>query len=163
MPRAHHETLGDLPTELVGPLFERAQRLSRVVETGMGAAGSFVAPDHEYPSHLELRLTATDVDWSVGSGAEVRGPVEVARFDRRFGLVVDRVINTEEIVVKAVGGQLKQIGLYSGATVLGDGTVALILDVPALLGDLRTPSLRGERGEHAEGEGGGRDQPLGRI
>jgi two-component system chemotaxis sensor kinase CheA len=51
---------------------------------------------------------------------------------RRFGLVVDRVINTEEIVVKAVGGQLKSIGLYSGATVLGDGTVALILDVQAL-------------------------------
>ena len=51
---------------------------------------------------------------------------------RRFGLVVDRVINTEEIVVKAVGGQLKAIGLYSGATVLGDGTVALILDVQAL-------------------------------
>jgi two-component system chemotaxis sensor kinase CheA len=51
---------------------------------------------------------------------------------RRFGLVVDRVINTEEIVVKAVGTQLKAIGLYSGATVLGDGTVALILDVQAL-------------------------------
>ncbi|MEU2350550.1 chemotaxis protein CheA [Modestobacter sp. NPDC049651] len=51
---------------------------------------------------------------------------------RRFGLVVDRVINTEEIVVKAVSGQLKQIGLYSGATVLGDGAVALILDVQAL-------------------------------
>ncbi|CAA9265714.1 MAG: Signal transduction histidine kinase CheA / CheW-like domain, partial [uncultured Blastococcus sp.] len=51
---------------------------------------------------------------------------------RRFGLVVDRVINTEEIVVKAVGGQMKAIGLYSGATVLGDGTVALILDVQAL-------------------------------
>src|SRR4029450_7829637 len=51
---------------------------------------------------------------------------------RRFGLVVDRFINTEEIVVKAVGGQMKAIGLYSGATVLGDGTVALILDVQAL-------------------------------
>jgi two-component system chemotaxis sensor kinase CheA len=51
---------------------------------------------------------------------------------RRFGLVVDRVINTEEIVVKAVSSQLKQIGLYSGATVLGDGAVALILDVQAL-------------------------------
>jgi two-component system chemotaxis sensor kinase CheA len=51
---------------------------------------------------------------------------------RRFGLVVDRVLNTEEIVVKALGGQLKSIGLYSGATVLGDGTIALILDVQAL-------------------------------
>jgi two-component system chemotaxis sensor kinase CheA len=51
---------------------------------------------------------------------------------RRFGLVVDRVLNTEEIVVKALGGVLKSIGLYSGATVLGDGAIALILDVQAL-------------------------------
>jgi two-component system chemotaxis sensor kinase CheA len=67
---------------------------------------------------------------------------------RRFGLVVDRVINTEEIVVKAVGGQLKAIGLYSGATVLGDGTVALILDVQALARRaLRTETS--ERGQEA--------------
>ncbi|MGY1856136.1 chemotaxis protein CheA [Modestobacter sp. SYSU DS0290] len=66
---------------------------------------------------------------------------------RRFGLVVDRVINTEEIVVKAVSGQLKQIGLYSGATVLGDGAVALILDVQALARRaLRTETT--ERQEH---------------
>src|SRR3712207_8221722 len=57
-----------------------------------------------------------------------------------------RVINTEEIVVKAVGGQLKQIGLYSGATVLGDGTVALILDVQALA----RRALRTETGERAQ-------------
>jgi two-component system, chemotaxis family, sensor kinase CheA len=70
---------------------------------------------------------------------------------RRFGLVVDRVINTEEIVVKAVGGQLKAIGLYSGATVLGDGTVALILDVQALARRaLRTETS--ERGQEAARE-----------
>ncbi|MCW2575142.1 MAG: cheA 2, partial [Modestobacter sp.] len=65
---------------------------------------------------------------------------------RRFGLVVDRVINTEEIVVKAVGGQLKSIGLYSGATVLGDGAVALILDVQALA----RRALRAESAERQE-------------
>jgi two-component system chemotaxis sensor kinase CheA len=65
---------------------------------------------------------------------------------RRFGLVVDRVINTEEIVVKAVGGQLKAIGLYSGATVLGDGAVALILDVQALA----RRALRTETAERQE-------------
>ena len=48
---------------------------------------------------------------------------------RRFGLLVDRVLNTEEIVVKALSPRLKSIGVYSGATILGDGTVALILDV----------------------------------
>ncbi len=51
---------------------------------------------------------------------------------KRFGLVVDKIINTEEIVVKAVSAQLKVVGLYSGATILGDGAVALILDVQAL-------------------------------
>lgn len=45
VPRDHVETLGDLPPELVGPYFERAQRLARAMEdpAGMGAAGSFVA------------------------------------------------------------------------------------------------------------------------
>jgi two-component system chemotaxis sensor kinase CheA len=52
--------------------------------------------------------------------------------DRQFGLVVDRVLNTEEIVVKSLSARLKNIGLYAGATILGDGRVALILDVAAL-------------------------------
>lgn len=51
---------------------------------------------------------------------------------KRFGLVIDRVLNTEEIVVKPLGSQLKALGTYSGATILGDGRVALILDVQAL-------------------------------
>jgi two-component system chemotaxis sensor kinase CheA len=51
---------------------------------------------------------------------------------RRFGLVVDRVLNTEEVVVKALNSRFKDIGLYAGATILGDGKVGLILDVPSL-------------------------------
>jgi two-component system, chemotaxis family, sensor kinase CheA len=51
---------------------------------------------------------------------------------RRFGLVVDRVLNTEEIVVKPLSRQLKGIGTYAGATILGDGRVSLIVDVRAL-------------------------------
>jgi len=43
VPRAHHETLADLPAELVEPLFVRAQRLSVAVRDAMGAQGSFVA------------------------------------------------------------------------------------------------------------------------
>jgi histidine triad (HIT) family protein len=43
IPREHHETLADLPIERVGPLFERAQRLSVAVRDAAGAAGSFVA------------------------------------------------------------------------------------------------------------------------
>ncbi|MEX2291022.1 MAG: chemotaxis protein CheW [Mycobacteriales bacterium] len=52
--------------------------------------------------------------------------------ERQFGLVVDRIHNTEEIVVKPLGAQLKGLALYAGATILGDGAVALILDTLAL-------------------------------
>jgi len=51
---------------------------------------------------------------------------------RRFGLVVDRVLDTEEIVVKPLPRALKEIGLYAGATILGDGAVSLVLDVAGL-------------------------------
>lgn len=43
VPRAHHVTLPDLPAALVGPMFERAQRLADAMVTGLGAGGSFVA------------------------------------------------------------------------------------------------------------------------
>lgn len=58
--------------------------------------------------------------------------VVLAAGSRKFGLLVDRVLNTEEIVVKALSPRLKNIGVYSGATILGDGAVALILDVQNL-------------------------------
>ncbi len=51
---------------------------------------------------------------------------------RPFGLVVDEVNDTEEIVVKALGKHLKGIPCFAGATIMGDGRVALILDVLGL-------------------------------
>jgi two-component system chemotaxis sensor kinase CheA len=47
---------------------------------------------------------------------------------RRYGLVVDGLADPEEIVVKPLSAILKSIGLYSGATILGSGDLALILD-----------------------------------
>jgi two-component system, chemotaxis family, sensor kinase CheA len=52
--------------------------------------------------------------------------------DRQFGLVVDEINDTEEIVVKPLSKQLKSINTYAGATIMGDGKVALILDVLGL-------------------------------
>ena len=49
--------------------------------------------------------------------------------DRQFGLVVDGIKDTQEIVVKPLGKQLKGLNCYAGATIMGDGRVALILDV----------------------------------
>ena len=45
-----------------------------------------------------------------------------------FGILVDRVFDTEEIVVKPVSPMLRDLGVYSGNTILGDGSVIMILD-----------------------------------
>ena len=66
--------------------------------------------------------------------------------DRQFGLVVDGISDTQEIVVKPLGKQLKGLTLYAGATIMGDGHVALILDV---LGIAQRSGVFGESQERA--------------
>jgi two-component system chemotaxis sensor kinase CheA len=51
---------------------------------------------------------------------------------RQFGLIVDTLHDTQEIVVKPLGHHMKGLNSYAGATILGDGRVALILDVAGL-------------------------------
>jgi histidine triad (HIT) family protein len=46
VPRAHHVTLADLPDEDLGPFFARVKQVSRAVEDGLGAEGSFVAQNN---------------------------------------------------------------------------------------------------------------------
>ena len=82
--------------------------------------------------------------------------------DRQFGLVVDEINDTEEIVVKPLGKQLKGISTFAGATIMGDGRVALILDVLGLAQRANVVSGARDRGRgekvgeteirHEEGE-----------
>lgn len=51
---------------------------------------------------------------------------------REFGLIVDTVRDTEEIVVKPLGRHFKNVNCFAGATIMGDGRVALILDAVAI-------------------------------
>ncbi|MFK7737136.1 MAG: chemotaxis protein CheA [Pirellulaceae bacterium] len=73
--------------------------------------------------------------------------------DRQFGLVVDAIHDTQEIVVKPLGPHLKDIPAYAGSTIMGDGTVALILDTTGIarrasvLGEARERSLNSLRVE----------------
>ncbi len=70
------------------------------------------------------------LDFEIGPRLAAPSTVVVLQADgRQFGLVIDAVHDTEEIVVKPLGRQLKGIPLFAGATVMGDGRVALILDV----------------------------------
>ena len=59
VPKAHHETLGDLPPDLLGPLFAAVRLLTRAVERGLGAEGSFVAVNNRVSQsvpHLHVHV-----------------------------------------------------------------------------------------------------------
>ncbi len=64
---------------------------------------------------------------------------------RQFGLVVDEINDTEEIVVKPLGKQLKSVKTFAGATIMGDGKVALILDALGLAQKTNVISERQDR------------------
>jgi two-component system chemotaxis sensor kinase CheA len=60
----------------------------------------------------------------------------VAHADRKFGLVVDRLVGEEELVIKALDDPLVATEFVSGASILGDGSVVLILNLPTVIGKL---------------------------
>jgi len=63
-----------------------------------------------------------------------------------YGVIVDSLLDSEEIVVKPLGRHLKSCPYYAGATILGDGHVAMILDVTAIYGF----SMAKQIAEHVE-------------
>ena len=87
---------------------------------------------------------------------------------RPFGLVVDEINDTEEIVVKPLSKQLKSIKSFAGATIMGDGRVALILDALGLaqcanvVNEVRDQGLaeKEENGSFAAGNGAQRNAVL---
>lgn len=136
-------TLAIVPALFVGCAGERfaiAQtsllelvRLDPKAETGLEEV--YGAPVCRLRGKL-LPLVFLKRELQLGTDAPAPGqPVTIVVLQsegHRFGLVVDEVHDTEEIVVKPVGALLKGIPAFAGATILGDGSVALILDVAGL-------------------------------
>ena len=59
----------------------------------------------------------------------------------QYGLIVDRLLDSEEIVVKSLGRHLKSLSIFAGATIMGDGRVSLILDVARIAREAGLTSL----------------------
>ncbi len=95
-----------------------------------------------------LALPATSSD------SEVLNIVVLQAEERQFGLVVDAINDTQEIVVKPLGKQLKGLTSYAGATIMGDGKVSLILDITGIgqLSGVLSESRDQLRGEAAKNE-----------
>ncbi len=62
--------------------------------------------------------------------------IVIGAAEKRFGLLVDSLVGEEELVIKALPDEIVSSDLVSGASILGDGTVVLILNVPAVLSRL---------------------------
>lgn len=85
----------------------------------------------------ERLLPVLDLNAELGisspeTGATGQAIVVVNDGTRRLGLLVDEILETEEIVVKPLDRHVKALGAYAGTTILGDGRVALILDVAGI-------------------------------
>ena len=76
-----------------------------------------------------------------------------------FGVIVDRIYDTEEIVVKPIAEVLKHIPIYSGNTILGDGSVIMILDPNGLARSTGEKELTGDRNAQ-EGRQANNDGPM---
>jgi two-component system chemotaxis sensor kinase CheA len=101
---------------------------SRVVQQ-IGSAELYRLRESLLPMIWLDRLLGLEGDRPVASQGHYMAVLEADGC--RYGLVVDELMSPEEIVVKPLSPVLREIGLFSGATVLGNGTLALILDVGA--------------------------------
>ena len=104
------------------------------------------APVHRLRGRL---LPIVDLAGELGRDtSQVRDNVNIVVLQadgQSFGLVVDAIQDTEEIVVKPLGSHLKEADLFSGATIMGDGRVALILDVLGIAERARVVTETAER------------------
>jgi two-component system, chemotaxis family, sensor kinase CheA len=113
-------------------------------ESGKGIESVHGAPVFRLRGRL---LPVVDLRTELGleAGDQPAGDMVVVHAeDRQFGLLVDDIFETQEIVVKPLSAVVQELDIFSGATILGDGRVALIVDVLGLGHQASIFAARGE-------------------
>ena len=116
-----------------------------MAEAGEGRARNFIDVRGELTPFLRMR-EAFNTDWPPELHQKI---VIVVAGDTRVGLVIDQIIGNAQTVIKPLSRFHTGVGTFSGATILGDGTVALILDVGNLLVSAQRQSVTRTVGEAA--------------
>jgi two-component system chemotaxis sensor kinase CheA len=128
-------------------LFRAAERLYAVpISSVLEIARAYERDIHRVDGHEVLhlrqdiitlvrpnRLARKDSTSRKSGGSGKMFIIVVSLVDRKFGLIVDRVVGEAELVIKALDDHFVATDLVSGASILGDGTVVLILNVAALV------------------------------
>jgi two-component system chemotaxis sensor kinase CheA len=115
--------------------------LATVVEITRVSEGEVHRLDHHEVFQLrEQVLTLVRLERLESTAARTREKrifvIVIGSGSRKFGLAVDSLMGEEELVIKALEDRLVTSPLVSGASILGDGTVVLILNVPAVISHL---------------------------
>jgi chemotaxis protein histidine kinase CheA len=101
--------------------------------------------DERHPWIRLSTILGVDLDRALARRREI--VIMMRSGDETIGLSVEQVFDAEEIVVRPQPPLLAHVGLYSGNTILGDGSVAMLIDPAGILGELRGRQQRliGER------------------
>ena len=121
---------------------------------------SYLQSDAAATRHAESTEVACSQTDSTGVGKSAINIVVLEAGSLRYGLVVDGLSDSEEIVVKPLGRHMQDIKSLAGATVLGDGEIALILDVTGLAGQLGLEITETTEAGRAEQETAKRDDAF---
>ncbi len=133
--RTYHDPVtNELKPDRREKIFDRRGKESPLFNKG-GESGQETAYDRsEHSRSIIDRRSAP---------ASALNIVVVSTGSMKYGLIVDRLQDSEEIVIKPLGRHLQQCKGYAGATIMGDGRIALILDVSNLARMARLTSIDG--------------------
>jgi two-component system chemotaxis sensor kinase CheA len=117
-----------IPLGIVSEIFEMADKEINVVD----GQATIIVRDRALPLYRLNHWLALSGETLTGRGAtDLVVMVQVGA--QLIALVVDSVIGQEEVVIKPLGELLHNVGGFAGATITGDGHIALILDLPGLM------------------------------
>lgn len=131
---------GEMKPDRREKIFDRRGRNSPLFKSDDEPVKEPAEPRQNRPRSITDRRT---------SAASALNIVVVSTGSMKYGLIVDRLQDSEEIVIKPLGRHLQQCKGYAGATIMGDGRIALILDVSNLA---RMANLTSIDGSHRASE-----------
>jgi len=139
--------------ELVRTAADSESKIETIAEAAVLRLRDQLLPLISLSDVLQLPEVQKAAEEPTGKRADEKFIVVCKVGETPFGIIVDRIFDTEEIVVKPVSELLKQVSVYSGNTILGDGSVIMILDpnsLSRLVGDVEQTARANKKDDAAD-------------